>query len=176
MKHPYALAVVDIDHFKSINDTYGHDTGDQVLRLVAARLASVTGGGNAYRVGGEEFTILFPGRNAEEIFQHLELLRMNIESCSFRLRRGEDRRKAPREGERRAAGKAKTTRRVNSGALSVTVSIGIAESRPRRAIEHVIELADKALYTAKQSGRNRIEVVSGERKDKKAKSSTPQTS
>ena len=174
MKHPYALAVVDIDHFKSINDTYGHDTGDQVLRLVAARLASVTGGGNAYRVGGEEFTILFPGRNSDDIFQHLELLRMNIESCSFRLRRGEDRRKSPREGERRAAGKAKPTSRTSSAALSVTVSMGIAESHPRRTIEHVIELADKALYTAKQSGRNRIEVATVERKNRKTKSSTPQ--
>ena len=174
MKHPYAVAAVDIDHFKSINDNYGHDTGDQVLRLVASRLASVTGGGNAYRVGGEEFTILFPGRNSDDIFQHLELLRMNIESCSFRLRRGEDRRKSPREGERRVAGKATTTRRTSSAALSVTVSIGIAESRPRRTIEHVIELADKALYTAKQSGRNRIEVATVERKSRKTKSSTPQ--
>jgi diguanylate cyclase (GGDEF)-like protein len=171
MKHPYAVAAVDIDHFKSINDTYGHDTGDQVLRLVASRLASVTGGGNAYRVGGEEFTILFPGRNAEEVFQHLEWLRMNIESCSFRLRRGEDRRQSPREGERRAAGRGKTTKRPNSGALSVTVSIGIAESRPRAAIERVIELADKALYNAKQSGRNRIEIASGERKGKTTQNS-----
>ena len=176
MKHPYAVAAVDIDHFKSINDTYGHDTGDQVLRLVASRLASVTGGGNAYRVGGEEFTILFPGRNSEEIFQHLELLRMNIESCSFRLRRGGDRRKTPREVERRAAGKTKISKRANSAALSVTVSIGIAESRPRAAIEKVIELADRALYTAKQSGRNRIEVASGERKGKKTKDPSSQTS
>jgi len=176
MRHPYAVAAVDIDHFKGINDTYGHDTGDQVLRLVASRLASVTGGGNAYRVGGEEFTILFPGRNSEEIFQHLEMLRMNIESCSFRLRRGEDRRKTPREGERRAAGKSRVNKRANSGALSVTVSIGIAESRPRAAVEKVIELADQALYTAKQSGRNRIEVASGERKGKKAKDPSSQTS
>ena len=175
LKHPCAVAAVDIDHFKSINDTYGHDTGDQVLRLVASRLANVSGGGNAYRVGGEEFTILFPGKNSEEIFQHLELLRMNIESCSFRLRRGEDRRKSPRDGERRTAAKAQPTKRTNSGALSVTVSIGIAESRPRAAIEQIIELADKALYTAKQSGRNRIEIASGERKGRKTRT-TSQTS
>ncbi len=174
MKHPYAVAAVDIDHFKSINDTHGHDTGDQVLRLVASRLASVTGGGNAYRVGGEEFTILFPGRSAQDVFQHLELLRMNIESCSFKLRRGEDRRKMPRDGERRAATKAKATKRTSSGALSVTVSIGIAESRPRTRIEHAMEQADKALYIAKQTGRNRIEIAGGERKGKKDKSSTAQ--
>jgi len=175
LKPPYAVAVVDIDHFKSINDTYGHDTGDQVLRMVAARLAGVTGGGHAYRVGGEEFTILFPNRNAQDIFQHLELLRMNIESCSFRLRRGDDRRKAPRESERRAAPgrKGKITKRSDSGALSVTVSIGIAESRARASVEQVIESADKALYAAKQGGRNRIEVATREKKGRKAKASQP---
>lgn len=175
LKPPYAVAVVDIDHFKSINDTYGHDTGDQVLRMVAARLANVTGGGHAYRVGGEEFTILFPGRNAQDIFQHLEFLRMNIESCSFRLRRGEDRRKTPRDTDRRAAPgrKAKITKRVASGALSVTVSIGIAESRPRATVEQVIESADQALYAAKQGGRNRIEVATTEKKARKAKASQP---
>jgi len=173
LKSPYAVAVVDIDHFKSINDTYGHDTGDQVLRMVSARLANVSGGGHAYRVGGEEFTILFPSRNAQNVFQHLELLRMNIESCSFRLRRGEDRRKTPRETDRRAAPgrKTKTTRHPTSGALSVTVSIGIAESRPHATVEQVIESADKALYAAKQGGRNRIEISASEKKGRKAKAS-----
>ena len=65
LKPPYTIAAVDIDHFKRINDNFGHDTGDQVLRLVASRLARVSGGGEAFRVGGEEFTILFPGRAAE---------------------------------------------------------------------------------------------------------------
>jgi len=175
LKPPYAVAVVDIDHFKSINDTYGHDTGDQVLRMVAARLANVSGGGHAYRVGGEEFTILFPGRGAQDVFQPLEMLRMNIESCSFRLRRGEDRRKTPRETDRRAAPgrKAKPTKPATSGALSVTVSIGIAESKPRAGVEQVIESADKALYAAKQGGRNRIEVATSEKKGRKAKASQP---
>jgi len=175
LKPPYAVAVVDIDHFKSINDTYGHDTGDQVLRMVAARLANVSGGGHAYRVGGEEFTILFPGRGAQDVFQPLEMLRMNIESCSFRLRRGEDRRKTPRDTDRRAAPgrKAKPTKPATSGALSVTVSIGIAESKPRAGVEQVIESADKALYVAKQGGRNRIEVATSEKKGRKAKASQP---
>ena len=62
LQQPYSIAVVDIDHFKKFNDTYGHDTGDQVLRLVASNLARVTGGGRAYRCGGEEFNILFPGK------------------------------------------------------------------------------------------------------------------
>src|SRR5207302_1194255 len=88
MKPPYAVAAVDIDHFKSINDTYGHDTGDQVLRLVASKIARVGGGGEAFRVGGEEFTILFAGKTAKDVADYLELLRLNIENSSFRVRSG----------------------------------------------------------------------------------------
>src|SRR5207237_5805224 len=55
----YSIAVVDVDHFKNFNDQYGHDTGDQVLRLVAARLAGVSGGGQSFRCGGEEFVVFF---------------------------------------------------------------------------------------------------------------------
>jgi len=179
LKPPYAIAAVDIDHFKSINDTYGHDSGDQVLRLVASRLAAVSGGGEPYRVGGEEFTILFPGRNAQEVFPHLELLRMNIESCSFRLRKEDDRRQTPRDSDRRTASgskvKAKTKVPVRPafGAISVTVSIGIAGWRPKIPVEQIIEDADKALYSAKQGGRNRIEVAHTEKKGKRSKSSKP---
>ena len=72
LQDPYSIAVVDIDHFKRFNDTYGHDTGDQVLRLVAAGLSRVTGGGQAYRCGGEEFKILFPGKTTAEVVEHLE--------------------------------------------------------------------------------------------------------
>ena len=59
LEDPYTVAIVDIDHFKQFNDTYGHDTGDQVLRLVAGKLAQVTGGGKPFRCGGEEFAIFF---------------------------------------------------------------------------------------------------------------------
>jgi diguanylate cyclase (GGDEF)-like protein len=162
LKPPYAVAVVDIDHFKSINDTYGHDTGDQVLRMVASRLAEVSGGGQPFRVGGEEFNLLFPGKSAKEVFDHVELLRMNVESCSFRLRGGADRRKTPRETERRAdtGTKQKTPAQTLPGLLSVTVSIGVADSQLGSTVAQVIEYADKALYAAKQGGRNRIEVAS----------------
>ena len=68
LEEPYAVAAVDIDHFKRFNDTYGHETGDQVLRMVAAKLAGATGGGQAYRVGGEEFTILFPAKQPRMSF------------------------------------------------------------------------------------------------------------
>jgi diguanylate cyclase (GGDEF)-like protein len=168
LKPPYSIAVVDIDHFKSINDTYGHDTGDQVLRLVASRIARVSGGGQSFRVGGEEFAILFSGRMVLDVVDHLELLRMEIESSSFRVRTGEDRRKSPRASERRSASqrKRKTVPWQPSGVLSVTVSIGVAESHPKLSPDEVIQHADKALYRAKQNGRNRIDMVMVARRKK----------
>ena len=92
LEEPYTVAVVDIDHFKKFNDTYGHETGDQVLRLVAGKLAGVTGGGRAYRVGGEEFSILFPGKSAKDVIPHLDLLRNVVEVATFHVRGGEERR------------------------------------------------------------------------------------
>ncbi len=100
LEMPYTIAAVDIDHFKSVNDTYGHDIGDEVLRMVAARLARTTGGGTAYRVGGEEFTILFPGKSVKQVSTHLEQLRVAIENSEFRLRLGQERRSASRGNER----------------------------------------------------------------------------
>ena len=105
LEEPYAVAVVDIDHFKKFNDTYGHETGDEVLRMVAGKLAGVTGGGRAYRVGGEEFSILFPGKTAKDAMPHLELLRSVIEVSTFRVRTGQERRRAP-EGRRQRSGQA----------------------------------------------------------------------
>lgn len=152
----YSIAMVDVDHFKKFNDTYGHDTGDQVLRMVASRLASVTGGGQAFRCGGEEFAVIFPGVPAEDSFMHLEMLRLRIERSPFSLR-GQDRRVNRQTTDRRR----KTTRRTPRGlrgAASVTVSIGVAEPSAKNAtVERVIEAADKALYRAKNEGRNRTE-------------------
>lgn len=166
MKHPFCVAIADIDHFKSINDTYGHNTGDQVLRLVASRLARITGGGESFRVGGEEFNILFPGKTARDVADHLELLRLSVEATEFRLRAGEDRRRIPRESDRRAMSIRRTRPPVPSGSgmLSVTISIGLAESHPKLGPDEVIQYADKALYRAKQGGRNRIEIAAVQRK------------
>src|SRR4029077_7164107 len=75
----YTVAMVDVDHFKKFNDTHGHDTGDQVLKLVGARLGAIDGGGKAFRYGGEEFAVLFPDRKIEEALPHLETLRKSIE-------------------------------------------------------------------------------------------------
>ncbi len=161
LEAPYTVAVVDVDHFKQFNDTHGHDTGDEVLRMVAKRLSEVTGGGEAYRVGGEEFTILFARTRVEDSLPHLEQLRRAIEASTFRLR-GHDRRLVARGPERRSAmrtsGHASKAQNPNLTELSVTVSIGVAEASEGATFDAVLGRADKALYRAKQNGRNRVEV------------------
>lgn len=169
LKDPYSIAVVDIDHFKRFNDTYGHDIGDQVLRLVAAKLARVGGGGEAYRCGGEEFMILFPGKTTNDVHKHLEDLRSNIESSEFRVR-GNDRRQGARGPDRRNE---RSQRRAKKGhiirqlaeekaadVLHVTVSLGVASSGAKSEADSVLKAADKALYRAKENGRNRVETSS----------------
>jgi len=171
LKPPYAVAVVDIDHFKSINDNYGHDTGDQVLRLVASKLARVGGGGEAFRVGGEEFTILFPNRSASGVLDYLDLMRLNIENSTFRARSGQERRKVSRAADRRkgAKGRAPASSRTSTF-ISVTVSIGVAESRSKASMDEIIEEADQALYRAKKGGRNRIEIAAAPKQTKPVRS------
>jgi GGDEF domain-containing protein len=174
LQDPYSIAVVDIDHFKKFNDTYGHDTGDQVLRLVAANLSRVTGGGKAYRCGGEEFNILFPGRTTSEVVDHLEQLRASIEASEFRMRscdrrqapRGPDRRKEPARSRRRKGQVIRELVQEKAPAmLSVTVSIGVATSGKEKSTpDLVLQAADKALYHAKANGRNRIETATAIRR------------
>ena len=170
LKSPYSIAVVDIDHFKQFNDTYGHDTGDQVLRMVAANLGLVTGGGQAYRCGGEEFNILFPGKTTAEVLPHLQKLRETVEKSEFRRRGNDDRRQVARGPDRRNQRKNARTRKGDairrlaegkpSSALSVTISIGVATAATERSSpETVLESADKALYRAKANGRNRVETA-----------------
>ena len=145
----YTVAMVDVDHFKRFNDTYGHDAGDQVLRMVAARIAEVTGGGKGYRYGGEEFAVLFPGKCADESFPHLERLRRSIEELPFKLR-SQERRK--RKGKKpQVSGRARGAKRQTN----VTVSIGAADiSGGGRKPDDMVKAADKALYQAKSYGRN----------------------
>jgi GGDEF domain-containing protein len=160
----YAIAIVDIDHFKKFNDTYGHDTGDQVLCLIASRLSEVKGGGQGFRCGGEEFAILFRNASAKEAFERLDALRQSIQDSTFHVRGG-DRRSGGRTAE---SDRRKPTRKKASEAaaappasgLSVTVSIGVAEPSTRyRKPEQVINAADQALYFAKSNGRNRVELA-----------------
>ncbi|MEX2145482.1 MAG: GGDEF domain-containing protein [Candidatus Rokuibacteriota bacterium] len=143
----YVIAMVDIDHFKTFNDTYGHEVGDQLLRMVGARLAEVGGGGRAFRYGGEEFALIFTQCALDDALPHLEALRKTVGASGFVLR-GRDRplTKAP------APRPSKGARRV-----SVAVSIGVAAASRRLAeSDQVLEAADHALYRAKREGRNRI--------------------
>ena len=149
----YAIAMADVDHFKAFNDTHGHDIGDQVLKLVAARLAEVEGGGRAFRYGGEEFTVLFPGASLEEALPHLEAVRAAIESYPMAVR-GDDRPKQKEEGEKRRGADADDPPEQT---LSVTVSIGAAEPRGEGVTPtQILKAADEALYRAKKGGRNRV--------------------
>jgi diguanylate cyclase (GGDEF)-like protein len=143
----FTVAMVDVDHFKRFNDTYGHDAGDHVLRLVAARLAQAPGGGTAYRYGGEEFALVFPGKGQDECLPHLEELREIVETSRFTMRR----RFRPRVKPKTDKGK------KSRQAITITVSIGVAERNHRHAApDQVVQAADKALYRAKEAGRNRV--------------------
>jgi diguanylate cyclase (GGDEF)-like protein len=151
----YAIAMADVDHFKSFNDTHGHDIGDQVLKLVAARLAEVEGRGRAFRYGGEEFTVLFTDLSLEEALPHLEAIRASIEGYRMAVR-GEDRPKKKEEGEKRRISIDEDSRPAEK-ILSVTVSIGAAAPRGEDVPPaQVLKAADEALYRAKKGGRNRI--------------------
>jgi diguanylate cyclase (GGDEF)-like protein len=143
----YVLAMTDVDHFKKFNDTHGHDVGDQVLRLVASKLSKVSGGGRAYRYGGEEFALVFAGKTLEECMPHLEVIRGVIAAYNIQLR-NPDRPQDDLQGRQRRAGSAATS-------VSVTVSIGVCERMPeQRTPEEVLKAADQALYAAKSAGRN----------------------
>ncbi len=145
----YTVAMVDVDHFKQVNDRHGHDVGDQVLRMVAARLDKVSGGGRAFRYGGEEFAVLYPGKMVEEIRPHLDELRESVEKSKFTLRR-------LRGGRKTAAGGGGGRRPRK---LRITVSIGAAGGVDgNQDADQVIEAADEALYRAKRAGRNRVRV------------------
>jgi diguanylate cyclase (GGDEF)-like protein len=139
--------MADVDHFKRFNDRYGHDAGDQVLRMVAARLGQTGSGARAFRYGGEEFALLFPGCSAEEAVPHLETLRARIAGSTFALRRPGRPARRP-EAPSGGSGAAR---------VKVTISLGVADSTSsREGPAAVLKAADRALYRAKREGRNRV--------------------
>ena len=150
----HSIAMVDVDHFKKFNDTHGHDIGDQVLKLVAARLAEVEGGGRAYRYGGEEFCVIFDSCLLETALPHVEKIRLDIAGYQMTVRGGGRPKDAQAGNKLRQAGAAAgATEKI----LSVTVSIGVADPEgPRSTPADVIRAADKALYRAKEAGRNLV--------------------
>ncbi len=141
----YCIAMLDVDHFKKFNDRYGHDVGDQVLKMVAACLARVPGGGRAFRYGGEEFTIVFAGKSVEHAAPLLETVREEVAHAGFVLRGGDRPTRKPKEPK-----SATKPERVG-----VTISIGAAEpSADLHGPDQVLKAADEALYRAKKAGRN----------------------
>ncbi|MBB1270957.1 GGDEF domain-containing protein [Shewanella sp. SR44-3] len=148
----YTVAMVDIDHFKKFNDTYGHDVGDQVLKLVAAKLAQVTGGGKAFRYGGEEFTIVFPSKEIKRVFPHLDDVRESIEEYEIVLREAKRKGKEDKQASKKRTKKSPAKQRT----VSVTVSIGCAQHQVDQSFEQCMKEADKALYKAKERGRNQV--------------------
>jgi diguanylate cyclase len=131
---PTCLAVLDIDHFKRFNDTWGHQTGDQVLRYIGSVLSRVCEEAPRFaaRYGGEEFAMIFPGESAGQVNG---LLQDVLEEVASRVLR---------------------RRSTNEELGSITVSIGLAEAKPKESASDFIERADAALYASKRRGRNRL--------------------
>jgi GGDEF domain-containing protein len=162
----YSIAVVDVDHFKKFNDTFGHDTGDQVLRNVAAHLARVTKG-KGFRCGGEEFALVYDGMAVEDAAVEAEKVRRSIEEDVF-VARGPAR-SVRKRTERRI--NAKLSRRRKAVETNVTVSIGVAAGQSGKdEPDNVVKAADRALYSAKEAGRNRVELAEASTRSKRARS------
>lgn len=139
----YTIAMLDVDHFKKFNDTFGHDAGDAVLRMIAGKMCKVSGGGLPYRYGGEEFSIIFTGKNSRDSVRHLEALREEIANKPFIIRR-----EGRRDSDNRGSPSTNKT-------VQVTVSIGFADSGGNGSAPwDVLKQADQALYRAKGIGRN----------------------
>ena len=132
---PLGVVIVDLDHFKHINDTYGHLAGDAVLREAARRMqSSIRQYDSIGRYGGEEFLILFPGCGEADCFAQADRLRKLL---------------------------GQTEMKVNDTAIRVTASFGVTTVMPGEnwTEEELIRIADEALYVAKKSGRNRVEIL-----------------
>jgi diguanylate cyclase (GGDEF)-like protein len=128
-KRPFSIMMIDLDHFKRFNDTYGHLEGDRILRRVGRKITScMRTMDTAYRYGGEEFTVLLPETDCNAALTVAERIKDSISS--------------------------ETLEDVNDS--RITVSIGVSEYSESDSITHLIKRADKAMYAAKQQGRNRI--------------------
>jgi two-component system cell cycle response regulator len=130
---PVSLLMIDIDHFKRVNDSFGHDVGDEVLSEFAIRLASnVRAIDLPVRHGGEEFVVVMPDTEMEDARRIAERIRLHVAGAPFRVMRGEE-------------------------LLSVTISIGVASSAGADdGPAALLKRADEAMYEAKASGRNRV--------------------
>ncbi len=152
----FSIAMLDIDHFKSFNDTYGHDTGDDVLKLVASKMKSFQGKARIYRYGGEEFTLLFKRKYSEQVSEFADNLREEIESYEMVIRDADSR---PENNKLGSKHRGKSTKQKT---VKITISIGLSDSRESRDPLEVIKFADKALYSAKKNGRNCVAIYEGD--------------
>jgi diguanylate cyclase len=135
---PLCLAVLDIDHFKGFNDTWGHQTGDQVIRYVASVIGRVAAPPRfAARYGGEEFAMIFPREASAVIAASLEEIRVEVSSRMLKRRS------------------------TNEDLGAITISSGFAERRPGESGHSIMERADAALYASKRNGRNRVTAAEG---------------
>jgi diguanylate cyclase (GGDEF)-like protein len=124
------LLLIDIDYFKSVNDTYGHDVGDKVLRKVASTIQNNVGTDSvAGRWGGEEFMIAIKGKSLTEALALAEKIRNDVSSQDY------------------------------SPVKRVTISIGLIEARSDESVTDVYKRVDHALYNAKETGRDRVSTV-----------------
>lgn len=131
---PFCLAIVDIDHFKNVNDTYGHDVGDQVLAATADVISrQIRSFDDAYRLGGEEFLICLKETTLTDAERVIERLREALAGWPIPL--------------------------VGHEPLRITASFGLAPARDNRTLDELIHTADQALYQAKHDGRNRVVVA-----------------
>ncbi len=136
-RKPFSVIMLDIDHFKKFNDTYGHKVGDDVLKLVAKTISeSVKGSGFPARFGGEEFIVLLPGASLNNACMAADYIRRNVSEKKLGVIK---------------SGKESCTEIQN-----ITVSLGVAQMQDTVTQEQVLELADNALYLAKNSGRNNV--------------------
>ncbi|CUB02962.1 GGDEF domain-containing protein [Marinomonas fungiae] len=132
----YAIAMLDVDHFKKFNDSYGHAKGDEALKQVARVMQRYDNRASIYRYGGEEFTLLFKGRNVEDAQAVLEQIRTEVQLEQLDV-----------------------STESKEKMVTVTVSMGLALGHSSDAPSEVIKRADQALYQAKKKGRNRVVVA-----------------
>lgn len=144
----YCIAMVDIDHFKRVNDTYGHDVGDEVLKMVASILNKVSNRARTFRYGGEEFAIIFQGQVLSDVMPILERVRKAVETHPFIIRSENRPKKKPDKITGSSEGR---------GRLNITVSIGVAQkTEGTKTPWDVVKRADEALYRSKCNGRNLV--------------------
>jgi len=132
-KVPYCIAMIDIDYFKKVNDTYGHDAGDQVLKVLALYMRKHFNSGVIARLGGEEFSVLLPGIDSDQLYNKLDDFRREISVSSIPV--------------------------DDNTQITISVSLGVVINSQESLSKQMSE-ADNALYSAKENGRNQV-VIAG---------------